>query len=291
MFFWYFLVVVVSVFDNIVAAPFTHSWTIRVAKAPSKVMVDNTQSRITDFERDRYTTIIKCLKAGINQKHRITIPDNEPDVSWRSCFYVVISVQGILGFHPFLQILSRAFSVGIFAFGTVLFASATLMSIGDALILLCLVLPIGVVSRVVAMWVTAEMDKHNKSIIHTVVKDEVEAGEHMEAIINIDGLQVETMGHVILNGYCIDQRSAIFSAATYIGLLAKPYDVVTVAIKNGNPIKERNRVSSQSEVFSFKYRSQSGLTGHAQASNIGSTLSSRVETSEAQPEPSRPRTA
>ncbi|ORY03235.1 hypothetical protein BCR34DRAFT_434838, partial [Clohesyomyces aquaticus] len=232
MYFWYFLVAITSIFDNIVAAPFTQSWTLRVARGPTKIRYDGTQSRLTPFVEDRrFPTIIDRLKAGINLRHHITIADGDPTAYSRTCFYVVISVQGISSRHALMQMLSRISSVAMFAFGTALFASATLMSISAALMLLCLVLPTAMMGRVTAMWIAAEMNKTNKSIIHTVVKSKKEAGEYMEAILELEGLQIETMGHIILEGNVITRHHPLFSAATYIGLLAKPYNLVREAIK------------------------------------------------------------
>jgi len=281
MFFWYALVIATSVFDNIVAAPFTSSWTIRVAKAPTRIMVDQTQSHITQFDHTRWPTIIDRLKAGVNIKHRVTIADTDPSIYSRTCFYVVISVQGISSFHAFLQVISRLCSVAVFAFGTALFASATLMSITAALMLLCLVLPMGMMGRVVAMWIAAEMNKHNKSILHTVVKSKKEAGEHIEAILDLSGLQIETMGHIILDGNCITKRSPLFSAATYIGLLAKPYDLVRVAVRN-------QRVDSFSRpLISMKERRPSVVMRKNVASTVGTLGITQTRATSQAPVPSQ----
>lgn len=276
MFFWYFLVIVVSVFDNIVAAPFTKSWTIRVSKAPTGVIVDSTQARVTQLNDPRFETIMDALRAGINLKHRITIREHEPSAYSRTCFYVVISLEGIDGWHAFLQTLSRGCSVAVFAFGTALFASATLMSISAALMLLCLVLPMGVVGRVVAMWIAAEMNRHNKMILHTVVKSKREASDHLKEIIDLAGLQIETMGYVMLDGNCIVKRSPVFSAATYIGLLAKPYNIVAKAVKNhrqdnfglnlmGSSMKSKETFSRTQTGLTMQ-RSQSGFEQNGLAS-------------------------
>lgn len=225
MFFWYFIIIITSVFDNIVAAPFTYSWTLRVARAPSKIHADSIspESRVTSFDRNLFPTVMDRLKAGVKLNHRVSFQENDKSAYSRTCFYVVISVQGISAWHGSLQLLSRMISIVVFGFGTALFASATLMSISAALMLLALVLPMAFAGRVVAMWIAAEMNKYNKSILHTVVKTKKEAGEYMEEIFDVSGLQIETMGHIILDGICFKRRSPFLSAATYIGLLAKPY--------------------------------------------------------------------
>jgi hypothetical protein len=271
MYFWYFLVIVVSVFDNLVAAPFTKSWTIRVSKAPTGVIVDSTLARVTQLDDPRFETIMDRLKAGINLKHRITIRENEPSTYSRTCFYVVISIEGIDGWHAFLQTISRGCSVAVFAFGTALFASATLMSISAALMLLCLVLPMGVIGRVVAMWIAAEMNRHNQMILHTVVKTPKDASDYIKEIIDVPGLQIETMGHIILDGNCIVRRNPLTSAATYIGLLAKPYNLVAKAVKNQRQDSFGLSLIGMKSKEALS-RSQTGITSMTQRTKSGSEV-------------------
>ncbi|KAF2000172.1 hypothetical protein P154DRAFT_410884, partial [Amniculicola lignicola CBS 123094] len=226
IFFWYFLVIMVSIFDNIVAAPFTKSWTLRVAKAPSKVKVQSVHPPITQFDHSRHKTIFDRFKEGVHLHHNLTVDEHDQSTYSRTCFYVVISVEGISGWHAFAQFLSRTSGVIVFAFGTALFASATLMSISATLMLLTLVLPIGVIGRVAAMWIASQMNKHNKPILHAVVRTKQEASEHLEEILDLHGIQIETLGYVILDGNCLVKRNPLLSAATYIGLLATPYNLV-----------------------------------------------------------------
>ncbi|ROW14965.1 hypothetical protein VPNG_03441 [Cytospora leucostoma] len=231
MWFWYFLITVVSVFDNIIAAPFTHSWTIRVSRRPTGIILDRDHNspRITDTSR--HANALECLEANPNTSQRILISNSEATTYSRTCFYVVISVQGISTLHAIAQILSKGASVAVFAFGTALFASATMLSISVALMVLCLLLPSGVAGRVVAMWIVSQVSRQNKPILHKMVKSKAEAAKYFHAIAKQD-IQMEAMGHVILDGYIVKSRSKWFSAATYIGLLATPYDVIALAEKS-----------------------------------------------------------
>lgn len=231
MYFWYFLVSAVSIFDNLVAAPFTRSWTIRVSRKPTGILLDNNVRKITNRRGGKYANALEVLKAGPNTNQHIRIATDKGSGYSRTCFYVVVSVQGISRLHAVAQVLSKAASVAVFAFGTALFASATLMSISIALMVLCILLPCGVAGRVIAMWIVAQISRQNKPILHKLVKSESEAGEYIHAICDLDGLQLEIHGHVIIDGYCIKSRSVFFSPATYIGLLAKPFDVIKLAEK------------------------------------------------------------
>ncbi|KAM6532465.1 hypothetical protein FSOLCH5_001888 [Fusarium solani] len=245
MYFWYFLVTGVSIFDNLVAAPFTTSWTIRVSRKPTGILLDDTVSKITD--RRKYDNALEAIKAGPNTNQRIRIATDKGSGYSRTCFYVVVSVQGISRMHAIAQIISKASSVAVYAFGTALFASASLMSISIALMVLCLLLPAGVAGRVIAMWIVSQIGRENKPILHKLVKSENEAGEYIHAIAELD-LQLEIRGHIIMSGWCIRSRNRLFSPATYIGLLAKPFDAIALAEKamrgtppaKGSPVIQSN---------------------------------------------------
>ncbi|KAK8127813.1 hypothetical protein PG984_008921 [Apiospora sp. TS-2023a] len=235
MWFWYCLVTIVAIFDNLVAAPFTKSWTIRVSRTPTGLIMDETSRKITD---PRYPNALEYIKAGpvMNQRLRVShVASTYP----RTCFYVVISVQGISPVHAVAQVLAKTCSVAVFAFGTALFASATLMSISIALMVLCLTLPAGVAGRVIAMWIVSSMSQQNKPILHKMVRSEEEAGKYFHALAELD-LQLEIKGHVIVNGSIVTSRHSWFTPATYIGLLAKPFDVVSLATKTTRGLSASN---------------------------------------------------
>ncbi|WAO84590.1 Hypothetical protein NCS54_00180900 [Fusarium falciforme] len=125
MYFWYFLVTGVSIFDNLVATPFTTSWTIRVSRKPTGILLDDTVSKITG--RRKYDNALGAIKVGPNTNQRIRIATDGGSGYSRTCFYVVGSVQGISRMHAIAQIISKASSVAVYAFGTALFASASLI--------------------------------------------------------------------------------------------------------------------------------------------------------------------
>ncbi|KAJ4195639.1 hypothetical protein NW755_001799 [Fusarium falciforme] len=125
MYFWYFLVTGVSIFDNLVATPFTTSWTIRVSRKPTGILLDDTVSKITD--RRKYDNALETIKAGPNTNQWIQIATDKGSGYSRTCFYVVVSVQGISRMNAIAQIISKASSVAVYAFGTALFASASLI--------------------------------------------------------------------------------------------------------------------------------------------------------------------
>ncbi|KAI3342153.1 hypothetical protein F4824DRAFT_495090 [Ustulina deusta] len=62
MWVWYILVTVVAVFDNLVAAPFTKSWTIRISRSPTGIIFDTTATKI--YNNPKYLNALDFIKAG-----------------------------------------------------------------------------------------------------------------------------------------------------------------------------------------------------------------------------------
>jgi len=118
-----------------------------------------------------------------------------------------------------------------FAFGTALFAAATLMSISAALMVLSLTLGSAIFGRVLAMWIAAEMNKRNQPIIHAIANDEQNVEEYLQAVVSIPNLVIEIKGHVLVNGRVVHRKSQWFCWSRYIGLLAKPFDIMKIAIQ------------------------------------------------------------
>ncbi|KAL8796440.1 MAG: hypothetical protein Q9182_007373 [Xanthomendoza sp. 2 TL-2023] len=227
MWFWYFLVVLLSIVENFVGVPFTNNWTLRISKAPHGVEISRDAPKVQ--ARDG-KDILDIIKAGFNATSFVRLSSQEPYTKRNTCFYVVISQEGVSPTHAAFRVLSKASNVAVFAFGTTLFASATLMSVSVVLMILSLVLSAGVWGRVTAMWIASQMNKFSDPVLHTVVPERLDVAGHMEEILKLPGLLIETGGHIIINGYSIKRRSPWFSAATYIGLLAAPYDITKLAM-------------------------------------------------------------
>ncbi|KAI4119219.1 MAG: hypothetical protein LQ345_000813 [Seirophora villosa] len=83
--------------------------------------------------------------------------------------------------------------------------------------------------RVIAMWMASEIMK-TKPVLHRVVKSRGLAAEYIDRILDIDGLVMEMMGHVIVNGRCIQEYHPWFQWSNWLGLLAAPYDLGKVTV-------------------------------------------------------------
>lgn len=240
MFFWYLMVACASLLENFASVPFTRQWTLRVSRAPKVRISDDapivrlsgyvslvqpsapsqepTEYKANDTTPQSYeerpfvvvertastrsTEVLDALESGLNCKGQVVRDQSEPWSSSRVPFYVIISLEGVSGSHAVLRVVSKAISVGVFAAGTAMFASAQLITISVALTVLCLILGAGVFGRVVALWMASEMMK-TKPVLHRVVKSKGSAAEYINQIFNIEGLVVEVMGHVVVNGRCI----------------------------------------------------------------------------------------
>lgn len=143
----------------------------------------------------------------------------------------MVSIEGITSSHAFLQIISKESTIAVFAFGTTILASATLMSVSATLMVLSLVFSAGVLGRVAAMWIASEMNKSSSPILQAVVKNKEDAGKYVEEILQLDGLLIEIMGHVIINQNIIMRKNEWFCWARYVGLLAPPSDIIKLATR------------------------------------------------------------
>ncbi|KAJ9613488.1 hypothetical protein H2200_003430 [Cladophialophora chaetospira] len=227
MYFWYFLVIITSIFENYVSQPFSSSWTMRVSRAPTNINISESASRIVDKDKD--PQVLNRLRRGVNTRTRLSRTGNGTHDWSGSCFYVVVSIEGTTGLKAALSAISKGCSISVFAFGTALFASSTLMSISAVLMVLAVTLSCGVMGRVVAMWIASVMTENSEPMLHQIVKDEDQASLYMEEILAKKGLLIEIMSHVIMNGQVIRRQSQWFSPATYIGLLAPPVPVHKLA--------------------------------------------------------------
>ena len=267
MWLWYLLLAASSILENIASVPFTQQWTLRVSRAPKVRIsedaplvrqppctpvfrqVEDTLSEtapgkststptVQIFEEvplvrrtasGRSTEILDRLKDGLNCRGQVVRDGKEPWSSSRVPFYVIICLEGSSGLHAALRVLSKAITIAVFVLGTAMFASTQLIYLSIAIAVLCLVLGAGVFGRVIAMWMAYEMMK-TKPVLHRVVKSRRLVAECIDRILAIDGLVVEVMGHVIVNGQCIHRYTPPFAWSFWFGLLAKPYDVGKLAM-------------------------------------------------------------
>ena len=187
---------------------------MRVSRAPTNINISERASFIVDKDKDQM--VLDRLQTGINSRTRLSKTGNGTYDWSGSCFYVVVSVEGITGLKAAMNAVSKGCSISVFAFGTALFASSTLMSISTVLMVLAVTLSCGVMGRVVAMWIASVMTENSEPMLHQIVKNRNQASLYIEEILMKKGLLIEIMGHVIMNGQVIQRKSQWFSLERYI---------------------------------------------------------------------------
>lgn len=252
------MVAIASILENSAGVPFTDNWTMRVSKAPQGLLISGGAPIAVPGPGDNNQDprdVLARLKSGYNIKSMISIENTTLPVTNNKCFYVIISKDGVSRLHAVGRVISKGVSVTVFAFGTSLFASATLMPVATATMVLATVLAAGVWGRVTAMWIAAEMNKETDPVLHTVVSQREDAAKHLEEILKLDGLVIETCGHIIVNNRIICRKNKWLTWSRYIGLLAAPFDIMKMARNShvslaGRPVRTAGRSeSSTSESF------------------------------------------
>ncbi|OWP04676.1 hypothetical protein B2J93_5695 [Marssonina coronariae] len=235
MYYWYLIVAISSLLENFSGVPFTYQTTLRISKAPAGLELPRNLTRITPTAHElssnpSLSTIGKLRRDRMNTRSVITLPGS---YAWnRNCFYVVLSVEQIKTWHASLRVFSKAFSVGVYAVGTALFASAQFVSITIALMTLCMVLGTAVLGRVLSLWMARSL-MSNDPIIHKIVRDDAAASRELDMIFAIEGLQVEVLGHIVVDGYSVTRRYEWLTISKYIGVCAGPYEFYADVILGG----------------------------------------------------------
>lgn len=127
---WSLLVVVTSVIEDLAIIPLKQTWSMRIYKAPSAVVVSSDAPDVTAV-----INVIDALLAGYNIKSRGFLP-RTVTVQPRSCFSAIISRGRISVQRAFSGIVAKRARVVVFVFGTALFASSQLISITVTLFML-----------------------------------------------------------------------------------------------------------------------------------------------------------
>lgn len=157
-------------------------------------------------------------KYGLNTTGRMYMNPNQPWASSHHSFLVIISVSSISRGRAALRVFSKAWAVGCFAAGTAAFASTSLITITVAMTVIALILGAGVFGRVASMLMVSEMMKDNP-VIHRVVQSEVKAEQFIQELFNTQGLVIELLGHVFVNGRCVRRYSQWWNWSTIFGVL------------------------------------------------------------------------
>ena len=193
---------------------------MRISRAPDSLRVSDAAPLVEG--RPGISDVLDALDAGFNARSRVALGRAEPYTVPRVCFYAVVSKQGISPLHAAARVVSKGFSVAVFAFGTTFFAGAQLMSVAMVFVVLAVVLMSGLLGRISAMWMASQMNRWNQPVLHAVVRERTEAAKFVQEVVRLDGLQIEIGGHIVVRGRCVHRRTEWLNWVRYIGLLAPP---------------------------------------------------------------------
>lgn len=145
----------------------------------------------------------------------------------RNSVMVMVSVVGGNTGDSIWRLLSKTLNVAVFVLGTAIFASATLLSLVMAIVVLTLTLSAGVFGRAIAGWIVGQVSG-TEPMIHVISGTEPEAYQAITKILCLGSkdrtpYQVEINGHIFINKRRVASRSKLKVAI--LGVLAEPYDV------------------------------------------------------------------
>lgn len=262
MFLWYGTTVLSGMVENLAGVPFSRSWTIRVSRAPEGLQIDSQAPCVTALGRpqdeakarlrhvsissesdvtsllprtaDRLdqpdqTSVLANLERGYNTTGQVILQG--PWSASLDTIYVIISQEGVFKYHQLFRLLSKLLAVAVFTIGTALFASSALVTILVAIIAMTLVLVGGIFGRVTAMWISTVIMR-DRPIIHQVVKSRDEANKYLTALLEKDDMVCEVMGHVMVNGRCIERYGYGLQWSMLLGVLAPSYDFRRIALRS-----------------------------------------------------------
>ena len=139
-----------------------------------------------------------------------------------------------------MQTIAKLWSGAASAFITALFASVQFISISIVLMVLSSVLAAALLGRVTGVFIAEEMNRNNEPVLRTVVRTKDAAAAHVHAVLQIPDLVIDLKGHVIISGRAVARRTQWMCLSNYIGLLARPFDVMSLAL----PTDSVSRVNS-----------------------------------------------
>ena len=218
--------------EDIVQRPFIKTYELFVSSLPYDVETLGGQP-ITDLfsnnsPSENVAIALKQLKTL--KPATLTVYGSRLRTRSRNTVMITVSVVGENTRDSILRLISKAFSVGAFVTGTTIFASATLLSLIMAVVVLTLTLAAGLLGRAIAGWIVGRVSR-TEPMIHIISGDEQEAYQAITEVLCLksnDGtpFQVEINGHIFINERRVASRTrwSRFKVAM-LGVLAESYDV------------------------------------------------------------------
>ncbi|KAG8532557.1 uncharacterized protein KY384_002434 [Bacidia gigantensis] len=234
---WYFLVTATAITESLAQLPFKENWKLFVSDVPYDISIQDGDSILPKLEDSNASAkqvlhqlaSVKAGEAILHGSKQFTRP--------RNAILVMISVisKGDHRSKSVLRLISKCFSIGVFVFGTATFASAQLIALPVATLVLILILAAALFARAITGWIVAGVNT-TEPLIHVIVNTTQEAQCLIGRILSLDEydsqkteenksgkIQVELGGHVFVKQRRVGSRSRWY--LRILGVLAEPFDL------------------------------------------------------------------
>ena len=227
--------------------PFEKQWQLFISDVPYRVEIeggDDIMSQLQSHEDSISRSLhrLSRLRAG-----RVIMKGSRVHTNAVNTVMVMISmVAKDNHLDSVIRLCTKMSSIGVFVTGTAFFASAQLLALPMAVMVITFILAAGVFGRGFANWIVTRIDRE-EPMIHVIVKDPREAHDVIAGILGLDDqsplqtsdqqdgdgdksgrqVQVEIEGHVFIKKRRVGHRSPLHVKVK--GILAKPFDVRSVA--------------------------------------------------------------
>ncbi|ERF76000.1 hypothetical protein EPUS_08254 [Endocarpon pusillum Z07020] len=223
---WYFLVTLAAFAEDRAHRPFNKTYKLYLSSLSYDVEILGGQP-ISDYFSTSTATENALKQLKTLRPASMNFFGSSLQTPARNSVIVMVSIVGQQKWEQIGKRLSRVFSVAVFVMGTAVFASATLLSLIMAVVVLTLTLAAGIFGRAIASWIVSNV-AGTEPMIHIISGTKEEAYQAIAEILSLksnDGspFQVEINGQIFINERRVASRSWLKVAL--FGVLAEPYDI------------------------------------------------------------------
>ena len=226
-----------AIAENRAQLPFSESWKLYVSDIPYDVSIREGDSILPKLENPAASAKQVLYQLASLRAGTATLHGSKQYTRPRNAVLVMVSVasHGQNRAKSLLRLGSKCVSITVFVVGTAIFASAQLLALPVAVMVLTLILAAGVFARAITGWIVSGINK-TEPLIHVIVNTTQEAQHVIARILSIDKygdqatdeakvrkIQVELGGHVFVNQRRVGTRSGWYLQA--LGVLAEPFDL------------------------------------------------------------------
>ena len=228
----------IAIVENWSNLPFAQQWQLFISDVPYRVEIeggDNIMDQLSGHEDSISRSLhrLSRLRAG-----RVLFKGSRVHTQPVNTVIVMISmIAKDNHLDSVVRLCTKMSSIGVFVTGTAFFASAQLLALPMAVMVITFILAAGVFGRGFANWIVTRIDRE-EPMIHVIVKDPKEAHDVIAGILDLDHerplnpnegdksgrqVQIEMDGHVFIKKRRVGHRSPLHVKIK--GILANPFDL------------------------------------------------------------------